>query len=205
MMGKTLLVFTLSALLFTSCSHTETVEQEAFGMMERYEVDKKTRLKSGIYEKHEMDGTLVERATYVQDQLEGERTIYFPNGKPEIVEHYKAGTIVGTYTTYYKSASIEIEGHFTKGVMAGIWKRYYDGGQLMEDVTFVDNLENGPFVEYHENGNLKAEGLYSGGNKEQGLLKLYDEKGKLYRKMECDNGICRTIWLLEGYEEDADE
>jgi antitoxin component YwqK of YwqJK toxin-antitoxin module len=205
MMRKTLLALSTVAIVLSSCSRTETVEREAFGMLEKYEVDKKTGLKSGVFEKFELDGTLIEHAVYVDDQLHGVRTIYFPNGTPEIVEHYNAGILVGSYMTYFDNAVAEIEGNYTNGVMTGIWKRYFDNGQLMEDVTFADNLENGPFVEYHKNGNLKAEGQYSGGNKEQGLLKLYDENGELYRRMECNNGICHTTWLRPGYEEDADE
>lgn len=174
-------------------------------MLEKYEVDKETGVKHGNFEKFELDGTLVEDARYVENQLHGERTIYHANGNPEIIEHYESGTIIGVYKVFYDNAQTEIEGNYSNGVMTGIWSRYYENGKLMEEVTFADNLENGPFIEYHKNGNLKAEGQYLGGNKEQGLLKLYDENGELFRRMECDAGICRTIWLRPGYEEVVNE
>jgi antitoxin component YwqK of YwqJK toxin-antitoxin module len=205
MIRKFLLSLTGSAILFTSCSRTETVEREAFGMVEKYEVDKKTGVKHGVFEKFELDGTLIEHAVYVNDKLQGERTIFYANGSPEIVEHYNAGVIAESYHVYYANSEKEIEGNYADGVMSGIWKRFYENGQLMEEVTFADNMENGPFVEYHKNGNLKAEGQYLGGNKEQGVLKLYDEKGELYRRMECNDGICHTTWLRPGYQEAADE
>ena len=49
-------------------------------------------------------------------------------------------------------------------------------------------------MEYFRNGNLKAEGSYLDGDNEHGLLKLYDETGRLIRKMECEQGVCRTFW-----------
>ncbi len=51
-----------------------------------------------------------------------------------------------------------------------------------------------PLSEYHPNGQLKAEGYYKNGDKEEGLLKLYNETGKLVKTMNCNSGICRTVW-----------
>jgi antitoxin component YwqK of YwqJK toxin-antitoxin module len=205
MIRNTLLVLAGAAMLLTSCNRTKTVEREAFGMLEKYEVDKKTGVKHGVFEKFELDGTLIEHAVYVNDQLHGERTIFYANGSPEIIEHYNSDVLTDEYKAFYSNSELEIEGIYADGVMTGIWKRNYENGQLMEEVTFADNMENGPFVEYHKNGKLKAEGQYSGGNKEQGVLKLYDEKGELYRRMDCNDGICITTWLRPGYEEEADE
>jgi antitoxin component YwqK of YwqJK toxin-antitoxin module len=76
----------------------------------------------------------------------------------------------------------------------------------METVTLVDNEENGPFEEFYENGNKKAVGSYKGFDtdmnrpREHGELLMYDESGTLIKKMNCDMGICRTKWTLEGGE-----
>ena len=195
----------LVVLITASCDQTERVEAEEFGMKVVYFVDSKTGSKEGPYEKFEQSGELFESASYEADQLHGIRTLFYPNGSPEIEETYESGTLNGTYRTYYESGEVDIEGSYVDGVMSGIWKRHYKSGQTMESVTFADNAENGPFVEYHENGKLKAEGQYKGGNREQGLLKLYDENGELYKKMECDDGICHTTWTRPGDEPDADE
>jgi antitoxin component YwqK of YwqJK toxin-antitoxin module len=205
MIRTTLLAFSAMAILLVSCSRTESVEREAFGLLEKYAVDKKTGVKHGVFEKFELDMTLIEHAVYVDGKLQGERTIFYANGSPEIIEYYKSDILTGNYKAFYDNSQMEIEGKYTDGVMSGIWKRYYENGQLMEEVTFAENLENGPFIEYHENGKLKAEGQYSGGNKEQGVLKLYDENGELYRRMDCNDGICITTWLRPGYEEPSNE
>ena len=192
-------------ILLGACKRTETVESEASGLLEKYSVDKKTRVKKGPYQKFETDGTLVETATYVNDALDGVRTIYFASGEPEIVEKYEAGILAGPYLSYYDNNQLEIEGQYHAGVMEGEWHRYYRSGQLMETVQFENNEENGPFIEYHENGKLKAEGQYYHGDNEHGLLKLYDENGDLMRRMECDSGICHTVWLRPDLEKTGDE
>ena len=174
-------------------------------MIERFEVDKKTKLKDGKFERLNADGSKFEVSNYEQDVLQGERTLYFESGTAEIVEQYKDGVLDGPYITNYEEGSVKLEGQYEEGVMTGIWKQYYESGQVMEEVTFRDNMENGPFVEYHPNGNLKAEGQYQDGDKEQGLLKLYDENGELYKRMECDNGICRTVWSREDQNEESND
>ena len=192
-------------LLLTGCSQHETVEEEAFGLLERYQVHRKTGLKDGDFRKFQLDGTLIEHARYRDGKLHGERIIYYPSGSQEIVEQYVDGVLDGTFRSYYDGDLLEMEGPYVAGVMVGEWRRYYKNGQLMEVVTFADNEENGPFVEYHENGNLKAEGQYYNGDNEHGLLKLYDEQGVLARRMECDSGICHTIWLRPDLQTTSDE
>ena len=48
--------------------------------------------------------------------------------------------------------------------------------------------------EYFRNGNLEAEGTYRNGDNEHGLLKLYNEEGELIKTMNCEDGVCRTVW-----------
>ena len=204
-MSRIIGIALIGAIALLACNDTETVEQESFGMTEKFQVSKKTGLKEGSFEKFNPDGNLFEKANYQEDVLEGERVIYHANGNAEIEETYSAGILDGPYKAWYDDASIELEGQYEEGVMTGVWKRYYRNGQVMEEVTFADNLENGPFIEYHENGNLKAEGQYKGGDREQGLLKLYDENGELYKKMECNDGICHTTWTRPGYEQEGNE
>lgn len=162
---------------------------------ELYAVLRETGNKDGEYQRFSEAGTLVESAWYKDGTMDGERKLFYENGKVEVIEHYHEGTFEGPYKYYYENGNLELEGNYVKGAMKGTWKHYYPEGQLEEKVEFENNEENGPFVEYYRNGNLKAEGSYYSGDNEHGLLKLYDEDGKLYRKMECDSGICHTTWL----------
>lgn len=191
---------TLTALMticLSGCTELKTVETSNGNMTDRYTVDKEGR-RHGEFRRYFGKDTLAELSNYVHGQLHGIRTIYNKLGKPEITENYVHDILEGHYTVFYESGDIKIEGDYIDGAMQGIWKRYYANGQILEAVTYTDNLENGPFTEYHENGKLRAKGQYLGGDFEQDSLFLYDENGILERKMLCDQGVCRTLWVAEG-------
>ncbi len=173
----------------------ELVEtSDAEGYIEKYERRKSDYAKHGTYRRLSPRGILLEDAVYVANNLDGVRTLYYENGDTLIVEHYQDGKYEGSFQAFYVNGQLELDGQYVDNTMTGKWRRYYKSGELMEIVTFENNAENGPFVEYYKNGNLKAEGNYLDGDNEHGLLKMYDEGGNLIKKMECDRGICSTIW-----------
>lgn len=177
----------------------EIVEKtDAYGNIERYARRLSDYAKEGKYTLISPEGNILETAQYQNDSLHGSRVIYFENGDTQIVEQYQHGLFAGPYRAYYEEGGLELSGTYTANSMEGVWKRYYPSGQLMEEVNFQDNQENGPFTEYHENGKLKAEGYYQDGDNEHGLLKIYDEQGELAKTMNCQHGVCRTVWEKEG-------
>lgn len=198
-------IFLLSILAITACnSRLETVNtQDEYGYTEVYQRDKEDYGKEGVYERYNEKNIKVEEAVYRNDTLSGYRILYYENGDTQVVENYVDGHFDGVFQAYYENGQLEINGTYNDNTMDGPWKRYYQNGQLMEIVTFRNNEENGPFTEYHENGKLKAEGSYLNGDNEHGELKLYDESGELIRKMNCENGICRTVWSRESSENET--
>ncbi len=195
-MKKSILIIGLFGLL--ACSNYEKVDiKNAEGQItESYQVNRQTKLKDGPYQRFNA-GVLVEEAFYRSDTLEGQRVLFYDRGNKEIEETYLAGVHHGPFYTYYEDGAVKLAGQYKKGVMDSTWIKYYPSGQMMEKVEMAENNENGPFVEYYENGNLKAQGNYLDGDNEHGELLLYDENGELERKMECDKGICHTIWSRE--------
>lgn len=169
------------------------IRDGAGNLVEQYETTGDS-IRDGVSEKFDAEGNLASRQEYRNGILHGERLIFDGGGQIQVREQYQNGEFEGPYQYYYPSGQVEMEGTYRSNVMVGDWKRYYENGQLREIVHFEDNQENGPFVEYYENGKMKAEGQYYHGDNEHGLLKLYDESGDLYRKMECDSGKCHTIW-----------
>ncbi|MBX2870523.1 MAG: toxin-antitoxin system YwqK family antitoxin [Saprospiraceae bacterium] len=177
----------------------EIVERtDAYDNIERYSRRVDNYAKEGQFMRIDPDGNMIELANYQNDTLQGPRIMFAENGDTIVLENYQNGIFDGEYRSYYEGNILELVGSYTANYMEGEWKRYYKNGQLMEVVGFSDNEENGPFIEYHENGNLKAEGFYRNGDHEHGLLKLYDEAGELEKTMNCENGICRTVWSKEG-------
>lgn len=180
--------------------NTETVDtQNAYGQRIQYERKKGSLVKHGRFTRYHDNGEPAESAHYEQDTLEGERRLFYPDGRLESVETYKKGLLHGSFRRYHPNGALFIEQAFRQGVMEGYSLRYYPNGRLEEKVAIRNNEENGPFLEYYENGNLKASGvyIYDDGALEQGELKEYDENGVLIRIADCERGVCRTRWKKE--------
>lgn len=195
-------------LLIIACSKPVEVIQEkddSGKVLVEYERRKKDFAKHGWYKRYYEDGPQVhEEAQYKDNKLEGERKLYYKNGKPEAIEVYQNGVFEGAYKMYYPTGQMRQEGMYINGAMSGDWKFYQETSELKEVVYFKNNEENGPFKEYHKNGKLSIEGVYEGGNYEVGELKKYDESGILFAKMNCEIKMiagrkfseCKTTWEL---------
>ena len=186
-------VFTLSFLCFLILA--ACTDEKYVGSLQDYPGEKE-----GLVKAYAETGDLYEEGEFTQGALNGFRKIYFPSGQLMIQETYSLGEHEGLYVKYYENGNKKVEGTYDEGSMEGIWKTYYEDGALKDEVSMHENLENGPFKEYHKNGKQKALGEYKDGEFEQGPLQLFDESGTLVKKMECDKGICRTIWKLEDEE-----
>lgn len=191
-----------SAFMDDEAANIEMVEREDnYGNLERYSRRKSDYARQGIFSKFDKEGHLLEQAQYENDTLHGIRVLFFEEtGDTNVVENYNRGRFHGPYRVYYPSGKIELTADYVNNVMEGEVKKYYETGELMETVTFQDNEENGPFKEYYTNGNLKTEGFYMKGDNEHGLLKMFNEAGELVKTMNCQHGVCRTIWKAPGTE-----
>ncbi len=174
-------------------------ERENGVLVQRYQ-HKGDSVMHGIYEAYYPSGELFERAQYKNGILHGEKKFFFPNGEIQSIEHHENGQYHGSYMLFDSTGQVLQEAKYERDKTVGVLKNYYPNGQLRESVHFEAGIENGPFKEYHPNGALKAEGTYRDGDFEHGLLKLYDEQGILKRKMNCENGVCRTIWKRDDQE-----
>lgn len=154
-------------------------------------------LKEGVFIKTSLKGLKLEEANYHQGKLHGNRVLYYPSGDTLILETYEDNVFQGPYKSFYPSGKLKLLCHYENNNIEGKWLQYYESGQIKEEVIFTANSENGPFKEYHPNGQLSVEGAYKDGDNEHGPLKFYDEQGQHYKTMECNMGICRTVWSLE--------
>ena len=200
-----LLALSTCGLSLPGCSDLERVEfRNAEGIVvERYSRSKQDSLMEGLYELFDAAGTIMERANYTRGELDGTRTLYYPDGSVQYVEHHVGGVYEGPYKSYYPEGSVQLEGNYVGGEMSGIWIGYYPDGTKKEEVTFADNAENGPFREWYSNGVVKAEGDYLNGDNEQGELRLFDIEGKLVKRMHCESGACRTVWRPQTVSDDS--
>ncbi|MEL7162784.1 MAG: hypothetical protein AAFN92_18645 [Bacteroidota bacterium] len=192
-----LLACLLLSLLLTACGDgLEAVEEtDALGFRNEFKIDPETGLKQGEYRQYDPQGRLLSTEFYLDDQLQGERTIYHPNGQPDVIEHYERNEFVGTYQHYDSLGTLRLEGSYLEGAMNKAWTRYYANGSIRSSVTFVDNEENGPFREWYDNGNPRMSGNHLDGDNIHGTLHRYDSiSGTLNRVLACEYGRCRTTW-----------
>ena len=196
MLEKRSFWFILIAIFWFSCKKNQIIEHknEKGIVIERYTINGDTsKGKNGRIEIYNEDGKLKEVTDYVNGKQNGERKLY-ENRALYSTEMLNMDIFEGPYRLYYPSGNIKTEGQYTNNITTGIWKSYYNNGQLKEEVQMAENEENGPFIEYHENGKVKAKGNYLHGPNEQDELLLYDTAGILEKKMDCKEGICKTIW-----------
>ena len=194
---RALLALLLPFLLCTCGPALDSREEtDALGFRTEYQVSPETGEREGVTRRYDPQDRLVSEETYVNGQLDGTRTAYYPDGKPELVENYRAGQFEGEYITYDSLGNLRLHGQYLDGAMAKVWTRYWPDGGVREVVTFRDNKENGPFREWHENGNASAAGEYLNG-KEEGTLYVYDETGTLEAVRECQTGVCHTQWRAD--------
>ena len=143
----------------------------------------------GRYKVFFPDGKEMESARYNKGKLDGPRILSYPSGMPLQEEYYVNGVYQGPFRSWFENGHIKQAGMYENGKMTGPWKFYYTEpvGQLKEIVTFKNNAENGPFTEFHKNGKIAAEGNYLN-ELEHGLVKIYDENGRLTKRITYDNG-----------------
>ncbi|MEO0338212.1 MAG: toxin-antitoxin system YwqK family antitoxin [Bacteroidota bacterium] len=184
----------------TSVSELRVVlkeETDFQGHLESYSVIVQTETKHGKYKRTDDQGVLLEEADYEHGALNGNRILYYPSRDTQILETHANGIYEGLYRSYYEGNQVKLEGYYIDNIMTGLWYKYYEDGSIKEEVTFEDNAANGPFKEFHPNGQLAVTGSYLDGENEHGELKFYAEDGVHTRTMECDRGMCRTVWRLE--------
>ena len=166
-----------------------------------YQIDINTKMKHGVYQEFDETG-LVHECNYKQNKMDGTEKFFYPGtDKAESEFIYKEGLLDGPFNYYFETGKVKQKGVYTKDKVEGKLMTYYEDGTLKEEVMHIEGVTQGPFKEYNENGTLKAEGAFTSKGDtedlEHGLLKMYDEKGSLNKKMVCKEGQCCTTWTLE--------
>ncbi|HUX53160.1 MAG TPA: tetratricopeptide repeat protein [Williamwhitmania sp.] len=156
--------------------------------------------RTGVWRYYNFNGTLesVEDA-YVNGQLNGTRTEYFPDGKKKEIYVYKdnvlktetafdlAGNVIVKADTtsetfvdkdYFANGVLRLEGGIKNGNRNGLWRYYNPNGILTSELTYVDDDQSGPQKTYYVNGTIHEE-YYCDSNKINGLYREYYKSGKL--------------------------
>ena len=179
----------------------QIIKNDSGKVVEEYQMDSVRKIKHGYEKIYDNAGKLTSERNYKMGQAEGAEVFYHTNGqvKSQIVNNNNRRN--GAFKHFYENGQLEQEGVYKDDGIEGVLNVYYQSGKPKETLNFKNGDANGSFVEYNENGSLKAKGSYisnaNGEELEQGLLELYNDKGELKSKMNCETGVCRTIWTVE--------
>jgi antitoxin component YwqK of YwqJK toxin-antitoxin module len=163
-----------------------------------------------------MNGNLEMYLTYQGGRPIGIDTIWFDNGKPELVrshdsqgmgkedgnwklfredgslkweKNYVMGAEDGESRYYFPDSSIWKIETWSMGQMSGIKQEYYRNNTLKKEIMYENGEWNGKYITYFENGMVESEQEFKMGKK-QGLSRYYYDNGMLFYEENHENG-CR--------------
>ncbi len=82
--------------------------------------------------------------------LEGERVIYFKNGKIAELSNYKNGKRIGLATWYAENGNIQQESDYNNDKLNGKTKYYDASGKLRSEGYYKDNIKIGEWSYYNK-------------------------------------------------------
>ena len=145
-----------------------------------------------------LGGNLSAQKTKKNDDINGHKVEYYPNGKISKDYNVENGQINGEYKSYSEDGILQSVMYLKNGIQDGIQKNFFKNGQIQSEMEYKDGLPQGMTKQYYENGTLKTESYltvdaweYSGTTKnyyEEGTLSSEGEivKGKVVHSIKYD-------------------
>ncbi|MCH5281444.1 MAG: hypothetical protein J1E61_08230 [Lachnospiraceae bacterium] len=139
------------------------------------------------------NGNIEYRGDFVEDRYEGMGKLYNEAGELIYEGSFLDGLYEGDGIYYYMGEIIAYEGSFSKGLYEGSGTLYYIDGQIRYEGGFSEGQYDGSGVLYYVNGLPSYEGEYQKGQR-SGNGKLYNEAGELI----YEGGFLKDLYEGEG-------
>ena len=126
--------------------------------------------KNGSFIEFADSGVLYSKSTFVNDTLQGKRTIYYSTGELKFLYNYLEGNYHGEAFEYAKDSTVISIFEYNKGKLVirekinrynaqnkktGLWKEFSTSGIVREEGIYKNGKRDGIFKEYKYNGELK--------------------------------------------------
>ena len=133
-------------------------------------------LRNGDFTGYHQFGEIQYKGTYKNDELVGERTEFYKNGKIKGIENFNTGET----TFYYENGKIKETGFYTlkEWEKTNEWKEYYENGKLKSVGSFANSERNGLWKEYYSNGKINTSGEMLT-SRRFGKWEIYFDNGQL--------------------------
>ncbi|HEX6429195.1 MAG TPA: hypothetical protein VF008_15970 [Niastella sp.] len=159
----------------------------------------KDNLLEGEWLLYNETGHLISRTGYLNGDMNGMKTEYWPNGVKEsesfydmdelvemteydttgkVLNHVKLKNGNGKFTSLYLNGKTASEGMYVHGNLEGVYKYFYFDGSAQAVQYFKKGLRDSIFKAYYYGGKVSSEGMYSL-NKKTGTWKYYRADGSL--------------------------
>jgi len=114
---------------------------------------------------------------------EGEWKYYHKASKVIMtIENYSLGKLEGQRTVFYPNGKLAEEAMYENNLKDGVYKRYTESGILIEETVYKNNEFDGPAIFRDSvDGTIVSKGNFTNGKK-TGMWQFY-EKGKLVKEM----------------------
>ena len=120
-----LMIFAMNAK--TQCSQKEYTEKYKNGsyVIGQTSCDEKT----GEWKYFDKNDKLLKRVNYLKGQLNGERSIWYPNGQEKALETWKGGKLNGVVKYWSENGTLTEESNYNEGSLEGTSEEWYENGK----------------------------------------------------------------------------
>lgn len=135
--------------------------------------------KNGLYIEIDKTGSIVKKAGYKNDVLDGQMGEWYRGGRLSKLNTYKDGVLDGEQILCFeKGGTLEVA-NYKDGLRDGLTTWYSESGQKKMTIEYKKGQFEGKQETFHPNGSLKSEANYKAG-KLQGKVKTYDEQPTIH-------------------------
>jgi antitoxin component YwqK of YwqJK toxin-antitoxin module len=101
------------------------------------EEEYKANLRNGLSMKYYPDSSTAEKLSFINDIRDGEWMQYFPNGNICLKATYFSGKLHGSYEVFFSNGKPEYIGHYKYDLRDGLWKIYNSNGNLKYNIEYI--------------------------------------------------------------------
>ena len=131
--------------------------------------------KNGVYIEIDKTGSIVKKAEYKHDVLNGQQGEWYRGGRLSKLNTYKDGILDGEQIICYeKGGNLEVA-NYKDGLRDGTTTWYSENGQKKMTIEYKKGQFEGRQESFYPDGSLKSEAFYKNG-KLQGKVKTYEPK-----------------------------
>lgn len=139
--------------------------------------------RNGIYIEIDKTGSIVQKAEYKNDVLNGQTSEWYRGGRLSKVHTYKNGQLDGEQVICYEQGGNLEVSQYKEGKRDGETVWFDEKGNKKMRIVYKNGEFDGPQETYYPDGSLKSEAIYKKG-KLQGKKQTYDEKQQQEKKGE---------------------